>query len=298
MPNNVSPRPFIKWAGGKTQLTDELFARLPLEFNDYYEPFLGGGAFFFKLYREQKIKRARLSDLNAELVDAYIAIRDRVEEVIEELSRYPYHKEFYYHLRSQNPVDLSFPARAARMIYLNKTGYNGLYRVNRSGRFNVPFGRYKNPKYLDEDNLRAVSVALQGVDICSDPFEKVLDHAQEGDLVYFDPPYVPVSSTANFTSYHASGFSIHDQRRLRDVCLELTKKNIYLILSNSDTDVVRSLFSSSSFLSSEVLANRAINCNGARRGKTRELIITNYPAERFLQWRLLENRSFSETLSP
>lgn len=292
MNDNLLPRPFIKWAGGKTQLADELNNRLPFEFVNYHEPFLGGGAFFFKLYRDGRFDHARISDLNSELIDVYCAIRDRLEDVIKELSKYPHDEKFYYQLRAKNPFELSLPTRAARMIYLNKTGYNGLYRVNRSGGFNVPFGKYKNPKYLDKENLQAVSHALQKVDIHNASFETVLDYAKEGDLVYFDPPYVPISQTANFTSYQADGFSINDQRRLRDVCVELTKRNVYIVLSNSDTATVRDLFSSYTFEISEVLANRAINCNGNRRGKMTELIVTNYPTERAVQLQLLESRSF------
>jgi len=249
-----------------------------------------GGAFFFKLYRDGKFEHARISDLNSELIDVYCAIRDRLGDVIEELSKYPHDEKFYYELRAKNPFALSLPVRAARTIYLNKTGYNGLYRVNRNSGFNVPFGRYKNPKYLDQGNLEAVSRALQKVDIHNASFETVLDYAKAGDLVYFDPPYVPVSQTANFTSYQANGFSIEDQRKLRDVCLELTKRNVYIILSNSDTEIVRNLFSSYSFEISEVLANRAINSNGKRRGKMTELIITNYSTEKAVQLRLLERQ--------
>lgn len=292
MNNNSLPRPFIKWAGGKTQLVDELVDRLPVVFNNYHEPFLGGGALFFNLYREGKIKHARISDLNSELIDVYCAIRNKRTAVINELSKYPHDEEFYYQLRSKNPSELSLPVRAARMIYMNKTGYNGLYRVNKSGGFNVPFGRYKNPKYLDKENLQAVSSALQNVDIHNASFETVLDYAKEGDLVYFDPPYVPVSQTSNFISYQADGFSINDQRRLRDICIELTKRNVYIILSNSDTQTVRDLFSSYTFEISEVLANRSINCNSNRRGKMTELIVTNYPTERVIQLQLLERRPF------
>jgi DNA adenine methylase len=298
MNDKLLPRPFIKWAGGKTQLADALSNRLPFKFVNYHEPFLGGGAFFFKLYREGKFERARVSDLNSELIDTYCAIRDSLEDVIKELSQYPHNEEFYYQLRAKNPLELSLPARAARMIYLNKTGYNGLYRVNRSGGFNVPFGKYKNPKYLDKDNLQAVSHALQKVDIHNASFETVLDYAKEGDLVYFDPPYVPVSPTANFTSYQANGFSVNDQRKLRDVCIELTRRNVYVILSNSDTEIVRDLFSPYSFEVNEVLANRAINCNGSRRGKMTELIITNYSTERATQLQLLENRSLFTVAVP
>ncbi|MCS7177003.1 MAG: DNA adenine methylase [Candidatus Kapabacteria bacterium] len=279
---------YIKWAGGKTQLADALLERMPPVFNVYHEPFVGSGALFFRLYRERRIRRAVLSDLNAELIDTYLAIRDCVSEVIRLLSEFPHDREFYYAIREKDPWQLGLPERAARMIYLNKTGYNGLYRVNRQGKFNVPFGRYKSPKYLDRENLLAVSRALQDVDILCAPFETVLERAAPGDWVYFDPPYVPLSQTANFRSYHANGFGLSDQKRLRDVCVELSKNRVYVMLSNSDTEVVRSLYSLPYFTIGEVLANRAINCNGAKRGRITELVITNYPVERATQLHLLE----------
>lgn len=291
MSNLPIPRPFLKWAGGKTQLADALLERMPAVFNVYHEPFLGGGALFFRLYREQKVRHAILSDLNAELIDTYLAIRDSVMEVVQLLAEFPYDKEFYYALRAKNPRQMSLPERAARMIYLNKTGYNGLYRVNRQGEFNVPFGRYKSPKYLDKENLLAVSQALQDVEIFCASFETVLERARPGDWVYFDPPYVPVSQTANFTSYQANGFGLSEQERLRDVCIELSQNSVYITLSNSDTEIVRSLYSPPYFVVDEVLANRAINCNGAKRGKITELVITNYPVEREVQLRLLEQRT-------
>ncbi|MBC7252161.1 MAG: Dam family site-specific DNA-(adenine-N6)-methyltransferase, partial [Anaerolineae bacterium] len=256
----------------------------------YHEPFVGGGALFFRLYRDGLIQRASISDLNAELIDTYIAIRDHVEEVIALLSSYPYQREFYYELRSRDPWKMDLPARAARMIYLNKTCYNGLYRVNRQGKFNVPFGRYKSPKYCDPDNLRAVSQALQGVEIICAPFETVLERAKPGDLVYFDPPYVPVSKTADFTAYQPDGFSLDDQIRLRDVCIELSERNVSVMVSNSDTDFVRTCYAAPYFTISEVQANRAINSNAKGRGKLTELIITNYPAK-VIQLRLLESRA-------
>lgn len=270
------PRPFLKWAGGKTQLADDLLARRPLRFHAYHEPFLGSGAIFFRLYRENLIRRAILSDINAELIDTYLAIRDHVTEVIHILAEFPHSKEFYYEIRKKDPWQLTLPERAARMIYLNKTGYNGLYRVNRKGQFNVPFGRYKSPKYLDRENLLAASRALQNVEILCAPFETVVERAQPGDWVYFDPPYVPLSPTANFTSYYAEGFGLQEQQRLRDVCIALTHKQVYVMISNSDTAIVRSLYSSPMFSINEVLANRAINCNGTKRGKITELVITNY----------------------
>ncbi|GIU82508.1 MAG: site-specific DNA-methyltransferase (adenine-specific) [Pyrinomonadaceae bacterium] len=285
MGNLPVPRPFLKWAGGKTQLADALLERMPLAFNTYHEPFVGSGALFFRLYRERKIRTdlspsAILSDLNPELIDTYIAIRDSLKEVISILSEFPHSKEFYYSIREKNPWDLTLPERAARMIYLNKTGYNGLYRVNRQGKFNVPFGRYRNPKYFDPENLTAVSRALQEVEILRASFETVLERAVRGDFVYFDPPYAPLSPTANFTSYYADGFGLSDQERLRDVAIELGKRGVYVMLSNSDTEVIRSLYNLPDFTIHEVLANRAINCNGAKRGPVTELIITNYLAER------------------
>lgn len=291
MKDSAVPRPFLKWAGGKTQLADALMERMPFSFHTYHEPFVGSGALFFRLYREQKIRHAILSDLNAELIDAYLAVRDRVAEVIKILSEFPYNETFYYEIREKDPWRLSLPERAARMIYLNKTGYNGLYRVNRQGKFNVPFGRYKSPKYKDTENLLAVSQALQNIELLCAPFHTVLERAKGGDWIYFDPPYVPISQTANFTAYHADGFDLKDQELLRDICVQLSKRNVYVMLSNSDTPAIRSLYAAPAFWIDEVLANRAINCNGAKRGKITELIITNYPVEKTAQLRLLEQRA-------
>ena len=270
------PRPFLKWAGGKTQLIEPLLGYAPPAFGRYCEPFAGSGALFFRLYRDGRLRGARLSDSSAELIDAYAAVRDRAEEVIALLARYPHRQEFYYGLRAVDPAALDLPARAARMIYLNKTGFNGLYRVNRQGRFNVPFGRNKSPRYCDPDNLRAVSAALQGVDILCAPFETVLEWARPGDLVYFDPPYAPLSPTAGFTAYQAHGFSPADQARLRDVCAELARRGVYVMLSNSDTELIRSLYESAPFVLHRVQATRAINSDASRRGKITELIITGY----------------------
>lgn len=290
MGNPLTPRPFLKWAGGKTQLADAILDRMPLSFDTYHEPFVGSGAIFFRLYRERKIRHAVLSDINAELIDTYIAIRDHVFDVIAVLENYPYDKEFYYEIRGKDPWTLDLPERAARMIYLNKTGYNGLYRVNRQGKFNVPFGRYKSPKYLDRDNLLAVSQALRNVEILCVSFETITERVKPGDWVYFDPPYVPLSQTANFTSYQPNGFGVKEQEKLRDVCLELTRKGVYITLSNSDTSVIRLLYPPAYFSMDEVLANRAINCNGAKRGKITELVITNYPLEKAIQLQLLEKQ--------
>ncbi|MGQ9898526.1 MAG: DNA adenine methylase [Acidobacteriota bacterium] len=288
MGNLPVPRPFLKWAGGKTQLANALLARMPSVFGAYHEPFVGSGALFFRLYREQKVRRAVLSDLNAELIDTYLALRDTALEVVRFLAEFLHSEAFYYALRARDPWRMSRAERAARMLYLNKTGYNGLYRVNRQGNFNVPFGRYKSPKYLDKENLLAVSQALQDVELVCTPFETVLQRAKAGDWVYFDPPYVPVSQTANFTSYQANGFGLSDQERLRDLCLQLSQNHVYIMLSNSDTEIVCSLYRTPYFAVDRVLANRAINCHGAKRGKITELVITNYPSERAVQRHLFE----------
>jgi DNA adenine methylase len=270
------PKPFLKWAGGKTQLADALLARTPPAFSSYHEPFVGSGALFFRLYREGKIRHAVLSDINPELIDTYLAIRDQPEAVINLLKEFPYEESFYYQLRDRDPWALSLTERAARMIYLNKTGYNGLYRVNRQGRFNVPFGRYKSPRYADPDNLLAVSHALQGVEIYCAPFESVLTRAQAGDWVYFDPPYMPISETSHFTAYYADGFALEDQTRLRDACLRLTEMGVYVMVSNSDSPTIRDLYGRPCFAVDTVFANRAINSKSARRGKIAELVIVNY----------------------
>ncbi len=268
------PRPFVKWAGGKTSLLPVLMMHIPDEFSTYFEPFLGGGALFFALYREGLIRKAILSDINRELIDAYIAIRDRVEEVIELLDSFPHDKEFYYRLRGQDPWSLDLVQRAARFIYLNKTGYNGLYRLNRRGKFNVPFGRYKNPNYRDFDNLRAVSMALRSVDIRCESFENVLVEAERGDFVYLDPPYDPVSDTANFVQYTSRGFGRDEQERLAEIFRELSNRGVKVMLSNSDTPFIRSLYDG--FRIVEVRAPRFINSRASNRKDWRELLILNY----------------------
>lgn len=273
----MNPRPFLKWAGGKTQLTDTLIARKPASFHTYHEPFVGGGALFFRLYRDHGVRRAILSDINPELIDTYVAIRDHVSEVIALLAAFPYSRAFYYEIREQDPWALSLPERAARMIYLNKTGYNGLYRVNRQGKFNVPFGNYRTPTYLDRENLLAVSHALQDIDIRCCSFETVIERSQPGDWVYFDPPYIPISATASFTAYTPHGFGLYEQKRLRNGCQQLGQRKVSVMLSNSNTPIVRSLYQG--YWMEVVLANRAINCNGADRGKIAELVITNYPRQ-------------------
>ena len=271
---SLRPRPVLKWVGGKGRLLPELLARLPQTYGAYHEPFVGGGALFFALAGAGRLGQVYLSDANAALIDVYLALRDDVDGVIIALQAHRYEHDHYYHVRAQRPDDLTLPERAARVIYLNKTCYNGLYRENRAGQFNVPFGRYANPTICDEPNLRAASAILQQADIARRRFDTVLDYAKAGDFVYFDPPYVPLSSTANFTTYDRTGFGPDDQTQLRDVFAELAQRGVRAMLSNSDTPFVRELYAG--FRVEQLFAARAVNSKANGRGKVAELLVMNF----------------------
>lgn len=273
----VLPRPFLKWVGGKGQLLPELVKRVERagEFGRYHEPFLGGGALFFELYRTGKLKqKAYLSDNNPRLIEAYVGVRDHADEVIRLLQRHKrrHSEKHYYAVRAHVPTTL--PERAARIIYLNKTCYNGLYRENSKGLFNTPFGRYKNPIICDVDNLRAVSKALNKAKIEARHFQTVADVAQPGDLVYFDPPYHPVSKTSSFESYHQGAFGEDSQRLLAEVFAKLAAKRVNVLLSNSMTDFIRALYKD--FPIDTVHAARAVNSRPDKRGKVTEALIRNF----------------------
>jgi DNA adenine methylase len=271
----ATPRPFLKWVGGKSQLLEQMEPLLPRTFKRYFEPFVGGAALFFDLRAKERIDAgAYLSDVNKELIDCYVAVRDHVEDVIRALRDHKYESRHYYAVRAQNPEDLPLPKRAARTIFLNKTGYNGLYRVNKSGQFNVPFGRFKNPLFLDENNLRACSRALQGISIEVADFARVLETAKKRDFVYFDPPYVPRSPTSDFTAYIPGGFGAAEQKKLAEVFAELAKRGVYVMLSNSDTPFVRELYAG--FYIDVVYAARSVNSNASRRGKLPEVVVRSY----------------------
>lgn len=265
-------RPWAKWVGGKSRLLPQILPRLPKKIKTYYEPFLGGGAVFFALAAEKRFKRAVLSDLNAELIHTYGVIAYEPDAVIECLSKHVYEKEYYYAVRASKPR--AFATRAARMIYLNRTGFNGLYRVNRKGEFNVPFGRYTNPTICDEENLWAVANVLrkQRVSLLSDDFEITVARARKGDAVYFDPPYVPLSDTADFTAFTKGGFDEAAQVRLRDCFKELDDRGVHVLLSNSNTPLVRKLYKG--FQISRVKAPRRVNSKGDKRGDVTELLIS------------------------
>lgn len=273
----VESRPFLKWAGGKGQLLPELLARVPTVFGKYYEPFLGGGALFFALYSDGRVDEVHLSDANTKLMDTYRAVRDEVEAVIAELPAFTNDRELYYRVRSWHHGDLAPARRAARFIYLNKTCYNGLYRENQRGEFNVPFGRYRRPKICDADNLRAAAVALRHADLRCRDFDKILDLARPGDFVYFDPPYHPLSATSSFTSYREEGFGPDEQRRLARAFQQLDRGGVNVMLSNSDTPLIRELFGD--YVVEKVEAARSINSKAERRGKISELIVRNYRTE-------------------
>lgn len=273
-----SPRiqchPFLKWAGGKRQLMPELLARMPEKYGAYFEAFVGGGALFFAL----QPKRAYLSDTNRELVNCYRVIQDSVGPLVEDLKRHKYEQEYFYKIRDIDRSDeyqsWNRIEKASRLIYLNRTCYNGLYRVNSRGQFNTPFGRYTDPKIVDEENLRACNKALKGVKVICESYLGVELIARRGDFVYFDPPYYPVSTTANFASYSSTGFTAENHVELRDLCVRLDRKGVRFMLTNSATPYVRDLYGN--FQVEEVEANRAINSKGSRRGKIYELIAKNY----------------------
>jgi DNA adenine methylase len=273
--------PFVKWAGGKSQLIPQIIRLMPSRFARYFEPFLGGGAVFF--HTASYNRNAFLSDINVDLINAYKIIRNNVEELItalkyhqDEYTKSP--KSYYYQLRDKTK-GLNKIENAARFITLNKTCYNGLYRVNKKGLFNVPIGRYKNPLICDPVNLRKMSIVLSqsasylGVI----DYKKILvEKVDKDDFVYLDPPFHPISNTANFTSYTNSGFSFEDQKELATIFKELTRRGCKLLLSNSNTEEIRRLYSDFSHLTELALVNRSINAVGSKRVGHVELLIRNY----------------------
>jgi len=278
---NRSSRPFVKWAGGKTQACIQFRERglIPPEFKTYCEPFLGGGAFFFYL----KPSKAILSDNNEELINAYQVIKSSVSELIEILKKHKvnHNKEYYYKIRALKTQELSSVERAARLIYLNKTCFNGLYRVNSKGQFNVPMGRYKEPAILDEENLTKLHELLENpnIQINFEDFEECEKELDKGDFVYFDPPYNPLSNTANFTAYTKECFGEPEQIRLANLFKRLSSKGCFVLLSNSDTNLIRDLYSDF-YVHESIMIPRFINSDSSKRKSIGELAITNYPAKK------------------
>lgn len=253
-------------------LAPEILKRLPAKINTYYEPFVGGGAIFFALAVEKRFKRAELADVNDDLIETYWSIQNDLNMLIKLLKAHAkkHSEEYFYKVRAACGSNI-----AARFIYLNRTCFNGLYRVNKKGLFNVPFGKYANPTICDEENLRAVSTVLQDVELIAVDFEAAVSGAKRGDAVYFDPPYAPASETANFTAYAKGGFDPAAQQRLRDVAAKLIKKGVHVLLSNADVPSIRHLYRDSKvFKIEQVEAPRRVNSNATKRGNVKELLIS------------------------
>ncbi|MHA1763216.1 MAG: DNA adenine methylase [Promethearchaeota archaeon] len=268
------PKPFLKWAGGKRQIITQMAMFIPRKFGTYIEPFLGGAAIFFYLMPQKAI----LIDINEELINVYRVIQEDVKELIRSLKKHRNERDYYYKNRNldRNPKEfkkLSPVERASRTIFLNRTCYNGLYRVNSKGEFNVPFGRYKNPNYCNEKNLWAVHTALKNVKLIHGSFEACLEFAKKDDFVYFDPPYAPISDSANFTSYTKDNFGKEDQLKLREVFEELDKRGCKLMLSNSYNNFILKLYADYKII--VLKARRAINRDGMKRGEIKEILVVN-----------------------
>jgi DNA adenine methylase len=260
--------PFVKWVGGKREVLPALLPHVPSRFGAYFEPFVGGGALFFHLAPG----RAVLADRNERLARAYRGVQQEVGRVVDLLRGYPQTKEFYLELRARDIDPATDAEVAAWLIFLNKTGFNGLYRVNSRNRFNVPYGAHLRPNTCDEPTLRGCARALAGATILHADFEASTAAAVEGDFVYFDPPYVPVSPSSSFTSYTAGGFGLAEQERLRDVALRLKRRGVQVLLSNSATPLVERLYSPS-FQLVPLLAKRRVNRVAAGRGEVTEYLI-------------------------
>lgn len=269
-------RPFLKWAGSKRASVTTISVILPAQMRRYYEPMVGGGALFFWLAAQPgRFQSAVISDVNRELINCYQVIREQLDTLIDRLRACPYDKAFYAQTRAMNPVTMPRLERAVRFIYLNKSCFNGLYRVNRDGQFNVPFGRYTNPTICDAENLRRVYRLLSGperVRILNEDYVAAIATAEPGDAVYFDPPYVPVSKTANFTAYGPDAFGPDEQRRLANVFRGLANRGIAVALSNSAAPLVYDLYQG--FRMRPVEVRRSINSKASKRGAVTEVLIT------------------------
>lgn len=280
MAKNRLVAPVVKWVGGKRQLLDEITSRLPKRITSYCEPFLGGGAVLFAIQPSKAI----VNDLNEDLITVYEVIRDDVDLLIEDLKKHENDSEYFYAMRDKDRDKEVYQAmskveRASRLIYLNKTCFNGLFRVNSSGEFNSPFGHYKNPNIVNEPVLRAVNkyFSTNNVSFCNEDFAVTLDRVGKGGFVYLDPPYDPVSDTASFTGYNKGGFDRSEQMRLKQCCDELTKRGVKFLLSNSATAFIKDLYKDYDI--SVVHAKRAINADASKRGAIEEVLIRNYGDE-------------------
>lgn len=278
MAKNKLISPFVKWVGGKRQLVDSITEVLPenIKKYTYVEPFIGGGAVFFHI----QPKNAIINDYNSELINVYNVIKENLDELIEDLQKHKNESEYFYNIRkldrSEEFEKIGKIQRASRLIYLNKTCYNGLYRVNSAGEFNSPFGRYKNPNIVNEPVLRAVSSYLNSnnIQIFTGDYDDILQRLDRNSFVYLDPPYHPISESSNFTGYVQGGWKVFDQVRLREACDDLTRRGIKFLLSNSASDFIRELYREYNI--SIVKAIRTINADADKRGEVDEVLIRNY----------------------
>lgn len=277
MAKNKLVAPVVKWVGGKRQILDQITKYVPETFSTYYEPFLGGGAVLFEL----QPKKAVVNDINNELMNIYEVIRDNVEELIEDLKKHRNEEDYFYKVREldrdkQRYNKMTPVEKASRIIFLNKTCYNGLFRVNKAGEYNAPFGNYKNPNIVNETTLMAVSSYFNKAKIrftCQD-FAEVLKRSRKGAFVYLDPPYDPVSETASFTGYDKGGFDRDEQVRLKKTCDKLNKKGVKFLLSNSATDFIKDLYKD--YKIEVIQAKRAINSRADKRGEVDEVLVMNF----------------------
>lgn len=273
----IMANPILKWAGGKRSLLNKIISLFPSDHKRrrYHEPFIGGGAVFFKI----KPKSGSINDINPRLMNFYKVVRDKPRELIETAKQYKHDEDEYYRYRARfNNPKTSYVERAALLLYLNKTGFNGLYRENSDGEFNVPFGRYKNPTIIPEKRILKASKILQNVEIFNCDFEYVVDNSERGDLCYFDPPYLPISDTAHFTSYSKDGFSYQDHLRLKELCISLDEKGVFFVLSNSYVkELITKYEQVDQFRILTVQAKRTINSDASNRGLITEILVTNIP---------------------
>jgi DNA adenine methylase len=276
MGKNKLVAPFLKWVGGKRQIIPTIAEHLPKTIKVYIEPFIGGGALLFHL----QPKRAIINDFNSELINVYSVIKNDLESLVIDLKKHKNESDYFYAIRGidrTGEIDkLTNAERASRIIYLNKTCFNGLYRVNSSGEFNSPFGKYKNPNIINEPTLRAVNHYLNtnDIQIINGDYLEILKKADKNSFVYLDPPYHPVSESSNFTGYVQGGWDESDQIRLREACDDLTKRGINFLQSNSSADFIKHQYTNYSI--NTIKANRAINSNGEKRGEIEEVLIKNY----------------------
>lgn len=273
-------KPFIKWKGGKRRLLNTILSKITVDFTRYYEPFLGGGAlFFFLLQNNDKISKYHLSDINNELIDSYITIRDNPRELVDCLTthkkKYLNNRHKYYYFVRDNFVKEGMIEKSARLIFLNKTCFNGLYRVNKKGKFNVPIGNYPLPDIVQEDNILAISEKIQkNINLESCDFQKSLQKARKNDFIFLDPPYYPVSSSSTFTNYWSEPFNHNEHLRLYDEFKRLDKKGCHVLLTNSNTPQIKEIFSEYDQI--EITGTNSINCDGNNRDNHKQLIIRNY----------------------